>query len=185
MSNEKTDKNHAWFWYVIQSKNVVFIDLCFLWVSKVMHLTNLAIFLWAIKLLLMNLRNTKKKQWRRNNGIWTLNLSRDDPACMTLRYLCITYKYLKVLIYCLCTAGPRFSFTLYLTQFWPNKIIIPFLTAAQRKHIQIHVMKMCRQASVTNSLLSLSFFYFTNCTNITTIPPYYYLKGEALERTGS
>ena len=29
----------------------------------------------------------------------TLNLSSDDPACITLRYLCITYKYLKVLIF--------------------------------------------------------------------------------------
>ena len=36
--------------------------------------------------------------------------------------------------------------------------ILPFLTAAQRKHVQIHVMKTCRQASVTNSLLTLNFF---------------------------
>ena len=32
------------------------------------------------------------------NGIWTINLSRDDPACNNLCIQCIiTYKYLKVL----------------------------------------------------------------------------------------
>ena len=41
-----------------------------------------------------------------------------------------------------------------------KKNILPFLTAAQRKHVQIHVMKTCRQASVTNSLLTLNFFCY-------------------------
>ena len=45
----------------------------------------------------------------------TLNLSSDDPACTTLRYLCITYKYLKVLIFCLRTAGPSFEEDMNLT----------------------------------------------------------------------
>ena len=48
----------------------------------------------------------KRKQSRRNetwkaytNGIWTINLSRDDPApaCINLCIQCITYKYLEVL----------------------------------------------------------------------------------------
>ena len=34
MSNEKTDGNHAWFWYVIQ--NTCGFHLCFHWVSKLM-----------------------------------------------------------------------------------------------------------------------------------------------------
>ena len=45
-----------------------------------------------------------------------------------------------------------------------KKKILPFLTAAQRKHVQIHVMKTCRQASVTNSVnleLFLLFFQMT------------------------
>ena len=41
-----------------------------------------------------------------------------------------------------------------------KKITLPFLTAAQRKHVQIHVMKTCKQASVTNSLLTLNFFFY-------------------------
>ena len=35
-----------------------------------------------------------------------------------------------------------------------TKNILPFLTAAQRKPVQIHAMKTCRQASVTNRLLT-------------------------------
>ena len=51
MSNEKTDENHAWFWYVVQS--TCDFHLCFHWVSELMHVTNLAIFyslsnLWII-----------------------------------------------------------------------------------------------------------------------------------------
>ena len=76
------------------------------------------------------------------NGISTINLSRDDPACNNLCIQCIiTYKYLKV-----------------LTSVLTEKNILPFLTAAQRKHVQIHVMKTCRQASVINSLLTLNVF---------------------------
>ena len=48
MSNEKTDENHAWFWYVIQSTSG--FHLCFHWVSKHMHVTNLAIFYWLSSL---------------------------------------------------------------------------------------------------------------------------------------
>ena len=41
------------------------------------------------------------KTWKvYTDWIWTLNLSRDDPACIALRYLCITFKSLKVLIFC-------------------------------------------------------------------------------------
>ena len=47
-------------------------------------------------------------------------------------------------------------------QFWQKKIILPFLTAAKRKHVQIHVTKTCRQASVANSLVTLNFLNFTN-----------------------
>ena len=55
------------------------------------------------------------------NRIWTINLSRDDPARINLCIQCIiTYKYLKV-----------------LTSVLTKKIyILPFLTAAQRKHVQ-------------------------------------------------
>ena len=35
MSNEKTDENQVWFWYVIQ--NTCGFHLCFHWVSKLMH----------------------------------------------------------------------------------------------------------------------------------------------------
>ena len=56
------------------------------------------------------------KTWKvYTDGIWTLNLSRDDPACIALRYLCITFKSLKVFIFCVCTAGPSLSLTLYLS----------------------------------------------------------------------
>ena len=47
-------------------------------------------------------------------------------------------------------------------QFWQNKISVPFLTAAQRKHVQMPVMKTCKQASVTNSLLTLFFYKYHN-----------------------
>ena len=60
------------------------------------------------------------------------------------RYLCITFKSLKVFILC----RPKFI-AHPIPQFWQKKIILPFLTAAQRKHVQIHVIKTCRQASVT------------------------------------
>ena len=43
MSNEKTNENHALFWYVIQS--TCGFHLCFHWVSKVKHVLNLAIFI--------------------------------------------------------------------------------------------------------------------------------------------
>ena len=52
MSNEKTDENHGWFWYVIQS--TCGFHLCFHWVSKIMHVTNLAIFYWLSNLWTMN-----------------------------------------------------------------------------------------------------------------------------------
>ena len=90
-------------------------------------------------------KKTKHEKHTQFHGISTLNLSRDDPACINL---CITYyKYLKVL---------NLSFD-------KKKIILPFLTAAQRKLVQIHVMKTCRQTSVTNSLLTLNFLYFYKC----------------------
>ena len=41
--------------------------------------------------------------------------SRVTIQYVTLRYLCITYKYLKVLILCLHTAGPSFLLTIYLS----------------------------------------------------------------------
>ena len=64
----------------------------------------------------------ENKTWKAyTNGIWTLNLSRDDPAGINL---CITYKYLKVL---------NLSFDK------KKKMILLFLTAAQRKHVQRHV----------------------------------------------
>ena len=101
----------------------------------------------------------ENKTWKvYTNGIWTLDLLRDDPACITLRYLCITFKSLKValesvnLLFTYCR--PKFI-AHPIPQFW--QIILPFLTAAQRKHVQIHVIKTCRQASVTNSLLTLNY----------------------------
>ena len=51
---------------------------------------------------------------------------------------------------------------LYLSSDRQKKTTLPFLTAALRKHVQIHVIKTCRQASVTNSLATLNFFNFTN-----------------------
>ena len=88
-------------------------------------------------------RKQSRRKWPKNetwkaytDGIWTINLSRDDPACINL-----------------CIQG---VFGSVKPQFW-QKNILPFLTAAQRKHVQIHVMKTCRQASVTNSLLTLNF----------------------------
>ena len=51
----------------------------------------------------------ENKTWKAyTKGIWTLNLSRDDPAGIKLVH------YLQV-------------------------IILPFMTAAQKKHVQIHV----------------------------------------------
>ena len=46
-----------------------------------------------------------------------------------------------VLMFCLRTAGPSF-FAHPMPQFWQNKIISPFLTAAQRKHVQIQYMTL-------------------------------------------
>ena len=43
MSSEKTDENHAWFWNVIQS--TCGFQLSFHWVPKLMHVTNLVIFI--------------------------------------------------------------------------------------------------------------------------------------------
>ena len=55
------------------------------------------------------------KTWKvYTDGIWTLNLSRDDPACIALRYLCITFKSLKVFIFCLRAGGPSLSLTPYI-----------------------------------------------------------------------
>ena len=48
MSDEKTDENNAWFCYVIQ--NTCGFHLRFHWVSKLMHVTNLAIFYWLLNL---------------------------------------------------------------------------------------------------------------------------------------
>ena len=50
---------------------------------------------------------------------------------------------------------------LYLSSDRQKKTTLPFLTAALRKHVQIHVIKTCRQASVTNSLVTLNCFNFT------------------------
>ena len=47
MSDEQTDENHAWFGYVIQDK--CDFHLGFHWVSKLIHVTNLAIELMHFK----------------------------------------------------------------------------------------------------------------------------------------
>ena len=52
MSNEKTDEKHVWFWNVIQS--TCGFHLCFHWVSKLMHVTNLAIFYWLSNLWIID-----------------------------------------------------------------------------------------------------------------------------------
>ena len=105
----------------------------------------------------------ENKTWKvYTNGILTLNLSRDDLQPCTE----VLVHYLQVLesVNLLFTyRRPKF-FSHPKPQFWQNKIILPFLTETQRKHVQIHVMKTFRQASVTNSLLALYFFYFTNIT---------------------
>ena len=64
MSNEKTDENHAWFWYVIQC--TCGFHLCFHRVSKLMHVTNLAIFYWlsAYELLMSLRRLVDSLDWR-------------------------------------------------------------------------------------------------------------------------
>ena len=50
ISNEESDENNVWFGYDIQ--NMCGFHLGFHWVSKHMHVTNLAIiFLLAIKLM--------------------------------------------------------------------------------------------------------------------------------------
>ena len=56
ISNEDSDENNVWFGYDIQNK--CGFHLGFHWVSKLMHVTNLAIFYWLSKPyeLLMSLR---------------------------------------------------------------------------------------------------------------------------------
>ena len=71
MSNEKTDKNHAWFWYVIQ--NTYGCHICFHWALILMRVTNLAIsyWLWTYELLMYFRRviMTTLYRWWQNNDI--------------------------------------------------------------------------------------------------------------------
>ena len=46
-SNDESDENNMWFGYDIQ--NTCGFHLGFHWVSKLMHVTNLAIFYWLSK----------------------------------------------------------------------------------------------------------------------------------------
>ena len=60
MSNEESDENNVWFGYDIQ--NTCGFHLGFHWVSRLMHVTNLAIFIgYQTYELLMSLRNETSK----------------------------------------------------------------------------------------------------------------------------
>ena len=48
----KRHENHTWFWYVIE--NTCGFHLCFDWVSKLMYVTNLAIFYWLSNIWIIN-----------------------------------------------------------------------------------------------------------------------------------
>ena len=52
ISNEESDENNVWFGYDIQ--NTCGFHLGFHWVSKLMHVTNLAIFYWLSNLWIIN-----------------------------------------------------------------------------------------------------------------------------------
>ena len=52
ISNEESDENNVWFGYDIQ--NTCGFHLGFHWVSKLMHVTNLAIFYWLSKVWIIN-----------------------------------------------------------------------------------------------------------------------------------
>ena len=52
VSTEESDENNMWFGYDIQ--NTCVSDLGFHWVSKLMHMTNLAIFYWLSNLCIIN-----------------------------------------------------------------------------------------------------------------------------------
>ena len=52
ISNEESDENNVWFGYDIQ--NTSGFHLGFHWVSKLMHVTNLAIFYWLSNLWIIN-----------------------------------------------------------------------------------------------------------------------------------
>ena len=52
ISNEESDENKVWFRYDIQ--NMCGFHLGFHWVSKLMHVTNLAIFYWVSNVWIIN-----------------------------------------------------------------------------------------------------------------------------------
>ena len=52
ISNEESDENNVWFGYDIQ--NTCGFHLGFHWVSKLMHVTNLAIFEWLLIVWIIN-----------------------------------------------------------------------------------------------------------------------------------
>ena len=52
ISNEESDENNVWFGYDIQ--NTCGFHLGFHWVSKLMHVTNLAIFYWLSNVWIIN-----------------------------------------------------------------------------------------------------------------------------------
>ena len=52
ISNEESDENNVWFGYDIQ--NTCGFHLGFHWVSKLMHVTNLAIFYWLSHVWIIN-----------------------------------------------------------------------------------------------------------------------------------
>ena len=73
-----------------------------------------------------------------------------EPALVTLRQLYISYRKAKTSILYLCTGGSRFRSVSPMSYFWPNKMILPFLTTAQGRHVT------CTQAWATNSFLNIS-----------------------------
>ena len=79
----------------------------------------------------------ENKTWKAyTNGIWTLSLSLDDPACINL---CITYKYLKALTSVLAKT--------LSCRFW-----------LQHRENMCKYMKWKLVHRPTNSLLTLNFF---------------------------
>ena len=52
ISNEESDENNVWFGY--DSQNTCGFHLGFHWVSKLMHVTNLAIFYWLSNVWIIN-----------------------------------------------------------------------------------------------------------------------------------
>ena len=72
ISNEESDENNVWFGYDIQ--NTCGFHLGFHWVSKLMHVTNLAIFYWLSNVWIINeFEKVLYSEW--NNAWQSLNLA--------------------------------------------------------------------------------------------------------------